>query len=223
MVSHPSFDPNQPGQPRPGGGRRPTTRQLEADPDKPLLNRPIVQTIPARARRSSWSPPRPRSTSGQFTPDSVAARPGAPTPCRGPRRTLPQLERAALRPGRPDHAGRGPGDLLQHRVRVARATSSATTPCATQAEKFGFDTCLRDADAGSDVSAFPEDPDDAADRHVGDRAVRRARHRRCRWRWSARRSPTAACTMNPYLVRPGPRPRPDVLETTQPTRVRARR
>ena len=62
-----------------------------------------------------------------------------------------------------------------------------------QAEAFGFNSHLprRPRPAGR-VACFPRTMNAAADRAVRHRPVRGARPRRCRWRWSAPASPTAA-------------------------------
>ena len=77
LVQSPSFDPNGLARttPRP---RRTTTNNSTRTPDKPLLNRPLVQTIPGfhvQTRDSS------RGSGRRLRAGFGAARPGVPTRC----------------------------------------------------------------------------------------------------------------------------------------------
>ena len=140
-------------------------------------------------RRSSWSRPRRPSRAASTRPRRTLPAPE--------RLTLPQtvrdhrqLRRRWLR-RRPDHAGRRAAHLLQHRVRAAGP-----------GRRRG-----RAADAGGAVRVQrprPDDPDAGRRERVPRRTWTRpsrpsrpsasatCRPRRCRWRWSRRRSRTAA-------------------------------
>ena len=104
----------------------PTTSPRSARPKQRARRRPAPSRCSTarsrrpcrRARRSSWSPRRPRSRAGKYTPDIMV--PG------GAQLDLPQTtdeprqrERPSLR-RRQDHADPGAGGLLQRRLRRAR-------------------------------------------------------------------------------------------------------
>ena len=100
--------------------------------------------------------------------------------CRRPRRDLRQRERQRLR-RRPDHADPGAGGLLQRRPSATSGSSSATTRCATQAEKFGFDQTYLNDLHGQVAEPVP-------------RRTRTSRRPRCR------RSASSTCAATPLQM-----------------------
>ena len=191
--------------PRDGHARRPTTptgwprtssarcrrprSELNSDQEPAAAQPGDPGDLPARARRSSWSPRRrrcragstPRTPRSRAAPRSTCRRPSTDllnengSDCGGDPITLTQALEVSCNVSFGDIGLRLGDDALRE-----------------QAEKFGFDqTYLNDLD-GQVESRFPERPRRAADRAVGDRPVRRAPPPRCRWRWSPPASPTAA-------------------------------
>ena len=141
------------------------------------------------ARPSSWSPPRRRWRAA------------------GTRRTArsttpPQLDLPQTRPScRTRTAARAPSgqatltDALENSCNIAfgrLGLELGDDALRAQAEKFGFNQAF-EVPMRSVASRFPEDPDRAADRAVGDRAVRRPGHPAADGDGGGRRSPTAAC------------------------------
>ena len=171
MVSKPSLRPEPARRPRLRG------RQRRRGP----RCRP---TRPGRwtTARSPASPTRPGSTfklvtaaaalESGLTPDTPVA---APTELQLPPARRCCTTSAAPRAARPARR-RSPtrcGSPATPRSRSS-AWTWATTPCATQAEAFGFDTPLN-VPMGVTESRFPDEPRRAADGALGDRPVRRPR------------------------------------------------
>ena len=139
-------------------------------------------------------------TSGKYTPDTKV--PGGasldlPQTTHEPR----QRERRQLR-RRPDHADPGARGLLQRLLRRRSASSSATTRCATQAEKFGFGTRPprpRRPHRPGRSAASPRTPTSRRPR-CRRSASSTSRPPRCRWRWSPPGIANDGTVMQPYLV-----------------------
>ena len=170
-VQFPSFDPNILSSHDPAAIRE-YYATLEADPAKPLLNRPIVSLNPPGSTFKLVTAAAALA-SGRFTPDSVIPGPAHLRPA-GLDQADPQLERAVVRTRRRRHAAAGTRDLVQHRVRLARQPARrrrAPDPGAAD----GVRRVLRDPPARGHV-AVPRGSGRAADRHVGHRAVRRPGH-----------------------------------------------
>ena len=111
--------------------------------------------------------------SGRFTPDCVIPGPAHLQPARLHRGSATGST-GRLRAGRRRHAAPGPGDLVQHRVRLARQRARRRRP-ARPGPADRLRRVLRDPPACRHL-AVPRGPGRAADRHVGHRAVRRAGH-----------------------------------------------
>ncbi len=149
-------------------------------------------TASSTARRSSTSPTRtaPRSSAGH-------ARGGAPA--LDQRRLL--RHRQGARP-RADPRLRAALRLLQpSAARDARATSGSRAACTRTAS-----SSCRTTRTTSTPAASP--------------SVRSGcSRRRCRWRWSHRRSPTVACVMKPYVVDRILTPTGEILSKTAPEKL----
>ena len=117
--ARPSYDPEQAQLATTRPRSRTAYQALRRRPGQAAANRPLTMTLPARARRSSSSP-RPRRSRAA----STRRTPMVPGPAE---LTLPadqpaaaELDRAALRPRRHDHADQRARRLVQHRVRRDR-------------------------------------------------------------------------------------------------------
>ena len=129
--------------------------QLDADPDKPLLNRPLVQTIPGfhvQTRDSS------RGSGRRLRAGFGAARPGVLPAAR-------LVEVTGELVGRPC----GPDNRTTLANALAISCNSAfaylgndlgADALRTQARKFGFESSF-DVPMTAATSRYPEDPDDA--------------------------------------------------------------
>ena len=170
-VQFPSFDPNILSSHDPAAIRE-YYATLEADPAKPLLNRPIVSLNPPGSTFKLVTAAAALA-SGRFTPDSVIP---------GPRTyDLPDSTKQ-IRNWNGQSCG--PGDVVTLRQALA---ISCNTAFAWLGNQLG-DDALRTAGAADGVRrvlrdpparrhiAVPRGPGRAADRHVGYRAVRRPGH-----------------------------------------------
>ena len=146
-------------------------------PTSPLVNRAIAGDLyPPGLDVQAGDAPRPPCppASTPRTP-SCPARPVLDLP--QTTTDLPNDDAAALRPGQPGRrltrrAARSPATPPS----ATSACSSAPTPCATQAAKFGFGDALRVPDAGQPRARSRQTSTPPQARPVGHRPVRRARH-----------------------------------------------
>ena len=150
--SLPTYDPNKLACHDFGEVADRLRQELNADPDKPLLNRAIQKRCPPGSTFKLVTAAAALE-SGQYTPDTEV--PAAP------RYDLPQTtndlhnENGATAADDKITADPGAGVLLQHRPSARSASSSAPTRCTTQAEKFGFNDDYLDDLAGQAISRFP--------------------------------------------------------------------
>jgi peptidoglycan glycosyltransferase len=133
MVSAPSFDP-EPASSHDAGRHPRLLRRAHQRPGQPLLNRAISQTYPPGSTfKVVTAAAALESGASRATPDPVAR---ASSTCRRPARTCATSAARLLR--RDLDAGRGAADLLQHRVRLARAA-----PARERAARAGAGVRLR--------------------------------------------------------------------------------
>ena len=199
MVSKPDFDPNTLAGHDTRRSTR-TTRQLLAAPGDPL-DQPTIG--------GNLNPPGSTfklvMASAALGIGQVHARQSSCPTCR--RSRCPQQHR---RPQRHVHAraARAPRSRSPTRRPLAAtsrspssACSSATTPSATQAEKYGFNNALSSPDAGRRRASTPSTPMPAqiAQSSASGRAQMTARPR-CRWRWSRPGIANGGVVMYPNMV-----------------------
>jgi len=154
MVSSPSYDPNRLASHDFGKVQR-ADKQLNADPDKPLLNRAIQEIYPPGSTFKLVTAAAALS-SGQYTPDTKVKG--------GPRLDLPQTSTDLVN----ENGSTCGGDpiTLTQALEVSCNVSFGSiglrlgdAALRAQAEKFGFDqTYLRDLN-GQVASRFPKHPD----------------------------------------------------------------
>ncbi len=187
LVSTPSYDPNELAAHDPAVVRA-NYERLSTAKSRPMLNRAIRQTYPPGSTFKLVTAAAALE-SGQYTPDTEVDNAAQLDPAADDRR-LPNDERSGLRVRHRD-ADRRAGDLLQHRLRARSGSTSATTRCGRRRE-VRLQPGVPDPDAQR-RQPLPGGPRPAADRAVGDRAVRRAGHPAADGDGRRRRSPTAAC------------------------------
>ena len=197
--------------------RTPTTQSLEADPDKPLLNRPLAMTLPARLDVQARHR-RGRAGVGQVHAGHRRARARPPQAARTRAASSNNWSTAprAARTARSRSPRRSPSRATPPSRRSA--TSSATTRCATQAEKFGFDDSF-EIPLRAATSRFPADPDapQTAMTAIGQFDVRATA---LQMAMVGAGIANNGQVMRPYLVAQTP-PRPAVLQTpSRPTFAR---
>jgi penicillin-binding protein A len=154
MVSSPSYDPNRLASHDFGEVQR-ADKRLNADPDKPLLNRSIQEIYPPGSTFKLVTAAAALS-SGQYTPDTKVKG--------GPRLDLPQTTTDLVNENG-SSCGGDPITLTQA-LEVSCNVSFGSiglhlgaAALRTQAEKFGFDqTYLSDLN-GQVASRFPSHPD----------------------------------------------------------------
>jgi peptidoglycan glycosyltransferase len=209
-VQFPSFDPNILSSHDPAAIRA-YYATLEADPAKPLLNRPIVSLNPPGSTFKLVTTAAALA-SGRFTPDSVIP---------GPRTyDLPDSTRKIR-----NWNGQacGPGDVVTLRQALAISCNTAFAwlgnelgddALRTQAQLMGFDESF-EIPLRAATSRFPEDPDEpqTAMSAIGQFDVRATALQMA--------MVTAAIgnsgrTMNPYLVQEVRGPDLAILQTTEP-------
>ena len=210
-VQSPSFDPNQLSSHDPAAIRE-YYETLEADPAKPLLNRPIVSLNPPGSTFKLVTTAAALA-SGRFTPDSVIP---------GPRTY--DLPDSTKRIRNWNGQSCGPGDVVTLRQALAISCNTAFAwlgnqlgdeALRTQAQLMGFDESF-EIPLRAATSRFPEDPDEpqTAMSAIGQFDVRATALQMA--------MVTAAIgnsgkTMNPYLVQEVRGPDLAILQTTEPT------
>ncbi|HRY08633.1 MAG: penicillin-binding protein 2 [Actinobacteria bacterium] len=155
LVQSPSFDPNGLST-HDAAAAQDYYEQLEADPDKPLLNRPLVQTIPPGSTFKLVTAA--AALEAGYEPDSSVPGP-ALYPLPGSTKSLPNWFRGPC----------GPNDTttLAEALAVSCNTAFAylgnelgADALRTQSNKFGFESSF-DVPMTAATSRFPDDPDDA--------------------------------------------------------------
>jgi penicillin-binding protein A len=210
-VQSPSFDPNILSSHDPAAIRE-YYETLEADPAKPLLNRPIVSLNPPGSTFKLVTTAAALA-SGRFTPDSVIP---------GPRTY--DLPDSTKRIRNWNGQSCGPGDVVTLRQALAISCNTAFAwlgnqlgdeALRTQAQLMGFDESF-EIPLRAATSRFPEDPDEpqTAMSAIGQFDVRATALQMA--------MVTAAIgnsgkTMNPYLVQEVRGPDLAILQTTEPT------
>lgn len=209
-VQFPSFDPNLLSSHDPAAIRE-YYATLEADPAKPLLNRPIVSLNPPGSTFKLVTTAAALA-SGRFTPDSVIP---------GPRSY--DLPDSTKRIRNWNGQSCGPGDVVTLRQALAISCNTAFAwlgnqlgdeALRTQAQLMGFDQSF-EIPLRAATSRFPEDPDEpqTAMSAIGQFDVRATALQMA--------MVTAAIgnsgkTMNPYLVQEVRGPDLAILQTTEP-------
>ncbi len=210
-VQFPSFDPNILSSHDPAAIRE-YYATLEADPAKPLLNRPIVSLNPPGSTFKLVTTAAALA-SGRFTPDSVIP---------GPRTyDLPDSTRK-IRNWNGQSCG--PGDVVTLRQALAISCNTAFAwlgnqlgdeALRTQAQLMGFDQSF-EIPLRAATSRFPEDPDEpqTAMSAIGQFDVRATA---LQMAMVAAAIGNSGKTMNPYLVQEVRGPDLAILQTTEPT------
>ena len=212
---HPVVRPERACRPRrrgdPRGLRRSST---PTRPSRCSTARCARPTRPARRSRSSprrrrWRPA--QYTAGQRGRRGADARPAADRP-----RSCRTSAAAPCSGERDDHARRRARAVLQHRVRPARASSSAPTRCATQAEKFGFDETRFEVPMPRRRQRLPGATSTRRRPRCPRSASSTSAPPRCRWRWSSPAIANDGVLMKPYLVEEVLRPTSPCSSSTEP-------
>ena len=209
-VQAPSFDPNKLSSHDPEEIRS-YYAELEADPDKPLLNRPIVSLNPPGSTFKLVTAAAALA-SGRFNPNSVIP---------GPRTYPLPLSDKELRNWNRQQCGPGGEVTLREALAISCNTAFAwlgnelgADALREQARLFGFDTSF-DIPLRAATSRFPENPDEpqTAMSAIGQFDVRATALQMA--------MVTAAIgnsgrTMRPYLVQEVRAPDLTILQTTEP-------
>lgn len=210
-VQSPSFDPNLLSSHDPAAIRD-YYQTLEADPARPLLNRPIVSLNPPGSTFKIVTAAAALA-SGRFTPDSVIP---------GPRTyTLPDTTRK-LRNWNLQACG--PNGLVTLRQALAISCNTAfawlgnelgADALRAQAELMGFDTTF-EIPLRAATSRFPDNPDapQTALSAIGQFDVRATA---LQMAMVGATVGNGGRTMNPYLVQEVRGPDLAILQTTEPT------
>lgn len=209
-VQSPSFDPNLLSSHNPTEIRE-YYAELEADPDKPLLNRPIVSLNPPGSTFKIVTAAAALA-SGRFTADSILP---------GPKTYQLPLSDKKLRNWNNKECGPDGKVTLRQALAISCNTAFAwlgnelgADALREQAQKFGFDESflipLRAA-----TSKFPEDPDEpqTALSAIGQFDVRATA---LEMAMVAAAVGNSGRTMRPYLVQEVRGPDLSILQTTEP-------
>jgi peptidoglycan glycosyltransferase len=210
-VQSPSFDPNIQSSHDPATIREYYTT-LEADPGKPLLNRPIVSLNPPGSTFKIVTAAAALA-SGRFTPDTVIP---------GPRTY--DLPDSTKKIRNWNGQSCGPGDLVTLRQALAVSCNTAfawlgnqlgADALRTQADLMGFDQNF-EIPLRAATSRFPENPDDpqTAMSAIGQFDVRATALQMAMVGAAVANS---GKTMNPYLVQEVRGPDLAILQTTTPS------
>lgn len=209
-VQSPSFDPNRLSSHNPSEIRE-YYNQLEADPDKPLLNRPIVSLNPPGSTFKLVTAAAALS-SGRFNPNSILP---------GPRTYQLPLTNRELRNWNRRQCGPGGRVTLRDALAISCNTAFAwlgnqlgADALRDQAALFGFDNSF-ELPLRAATSRFPDDPDEpqTAMSAIGQFDVRATTLQMA--------MVTAAIgnsgrTMEPYLIQEVRAPDLTILQTTEP-------
>lgn len=209
LVQSPSFDPNGLST-HDAAAAQDYYEQLDADPNKPLLNRPLVQTIPPGSTFKLVTAA--AALEAGYEPNSDVPGP-ALYPLPGSTKSLPNWFRGPC----------GPNDTttLANALAISCNTAFASLgnelgadALRSQADKFGFDQSF-DVPMTAATSRFPEDPDDAqtAMSAIGQFDVRSTSLQMAMVTASIA---NGGMTMYPYLVNQVLAPDLTVLSQTQP-------
>lgn len=209
LAQSPSFDPNGLAT-HDAAAAQDYYRNLERDPDQPLLNRPLVQTIPPGSTFKLVTAA--AALDAGFEPDSVIPGPAA-YPLPGSNKSLTNWTGAPC----------GPNDKTTLANALAISCNSAFAwlgnelgddALRAQAEKFGFESSF-DVPMTAATSRFPEDPDEAqtAMSAIGQFDVQATSLQMAMVTAAAANQ---GVTMYPYLVRQVLAPDLTVLSNTQP-------
>ncbi|MEZ5119090.1 MAG: penicillin-binding protein 2 [Candidatus Nanopelagicales bacterium] len=209
LVQSPSFDPNGLAT-HDAAAAQDYYEQLDADPDKPLLNRPLVQTIPPGSTFKLVTAA--AALADGYEPDSVLPGP-ASYPLPGSTKSLANWSGAPC----------GPDDRTTLANALAISCNSAfaylgndlgSDALRTQARKFGFESSF-DVPMTAATSRYPEDPDDAqtAMSAIGQFDVAATS---LQMAMVTAAIANQGVTMNPYLVNQILAPDLTVLSNTQP-------
>ena len=210
-VQFPSFDPNILSSHDPAAIRE-YYMTLEADPGKPLLNRPIVSLNPPGSTFKIVTAAAALA-SGRFTPDTVIP---------GPRTY--DLPDSTKKIRNWNGQSCGPGDLVTLRQALAISCNTAfawlgnqlgADALRTQADLMGFDQNF-EIPLRAATSRFPENPDDpqTAMSAIGQFDVRATALQMAMVGAAVANS---GKTMNPYLVQEVRGPDLAILQTTTPS------
>lgn len=210
-VQSPSFDPNILSSHDPEAIRE-YYQTLEADPAKPLLNRPIVSLNPPGSTFKIVTAAAALA-SGRFTPETVIP---------GPRTY--DLPDSTKKIRNWNGQSCGPNDLVTLRQALAISCNTAfawlgnelgDTALREQAQLMGFDQSF-EIPLRAATSRFPEDPDDpqTAMSAIGQFDVRATA---LQMAMVAAAVGNSGKTMNPYLVQEVRGPDLAILQTTEPT------
>ena len=210
-VQSPSFDPNKLSSHNPAAIRAYYT-ELESDPDRPLLNRPIVALNPPGSTFKLVTAAAALA-SGRFTPESIIPGPAA--------YPLPDSTKKIR-----NWNGKecGPGGLVTLRQALAISCNTAfawlgnelgDTALRQQAELMGFDRAFQ-IPLRAATSTFPEDPDapQTAMSAIGQFDVRATA---LQMAMVAAAIGNNGVTMTPYMVQEVRGPDLAILQTTEPT------
>lgn len=209
-VQSPSFDPNLLSSHDPATIRE-YYNDLEADPDKPLLNRPIVSLNPPGSTFKLVTAAAALA-SGQYTPESVLP---------GPRTYQLPLSSKKLRNWTGQECGPDGKVTLKRALEISCNTAFAwlgnqlgADALRAQAQAFGFDTRF-EIPLRAATSTFPDDPDEpqTALSAIGQFDVRATAMQMAMVAASIGNS---GRTMTPYLVQEVRAPDLSIVQTTEP-------
>lgn len=156
MASSPSFDPSRMSS-HDSAAVREYYSQLNDDPDQPLLNRPLVSSIPPGSVFKVVTAAA-AIESGRFTPDSVIPGP-ALYRLPGTRTDLPNWTGTACGPnGRTTL--RAAMEISCNTAFAWLANELGDDALRAQSERFGFDTSF-DVPMAAAAGRYPANPDDA--------------------------------------------------------------
>lgn len=210
-VQMPSFDPNRLSSHDPADIRE-YYAELEADPQKPLLNRPVVSLNPPGSTFKVVTAAAALA-SGRFTADSVLPGPKA--------YQLPNSTKK-LRNWNGRECGPGGKVTLEQALAISCNTAFAwlgnelgASAIRKQADAFGFDHSF-EIPLRAATSLFPADPDapQTALSAIGQFDVRATA---LQMAMVAAAIGNSGRTMNPYLVQEIRGPDLSILQTTEPT------
>lgn len=214
-VQSPSFDPNILSSHDPAAIRE-YYRALEADPDQPLLNRPIVSLNPPGSTFKLVTAAAALA-SGRFTPETLIP---------GPRTYQLPLSTRKIRNWNGEACGPGGMVTLRRALEISCNTAFAwlgnelgADALRAQAQLFGFDTAFQ-IPLRAATSRFPEDPDppQTAMSAIGQFDVRATA---LQMAMVTAAIGNGGLTMVPYLVQEVRGPDLAIVQTTEPEQFNA--